>query len=398
MSKKRKDQSANRENFSYSVSDPAFAEFLRMSGISDNYMDETRAMGLTAYYRALALISGTIAGLPLKVYRGFGGQREQVPHWLSTNPAGPFDLSAYSWREMLMLHLLNHAEGYLKSIYNEAGELIGLWPIHPQAISKVEWDGPDKVFTISMKNGQSEVLTTGELTQVLGMTSDGLRGLAPLSLFRQTLQTSRAGEIAANRAFTTGALIRGLVTTNDAVTEEEAKAIKEGLQAKIAGAEHANDIAFVNRALNFTPWSLSAVDAQFLESRGMQVEEVARIFGVPINLLSVAGAISNYGTGQAEQNLGLQKYVLMGWSSRIESSLSAILPPDYFAEFDYSGLLQGTPSSEIQLLIAQINSKFLTINEARAIRNLPPVPWGNAPAGGEDTAIEKKPASQGGQE
>jgi len=368
-----------------SISDPALAEFLRMSGITGGMSSEEEILGLTAVYRAQALIAGTIAGLPLKVYRRAGDIREPVDHWLTQAPAGPFDLPPFNWTEMLVFHLLNHAEGYLKHLTNGAGQLIGLWPVHPLAITKVRWDGPDKVFTVAMKDGAQEVHTSGDVTQVLGMTSDGLRGLNPIQLFRGAFQTARAGETAANRSLTTGSLISGLVTTEEDIKEPEAKTIKTKLTSMTSGAEHAGDIAFVNRALKFTPWTMNNVDAQFVESRNFQVEEVARIYGVPPHLLSSVSKVTSWGAGIQEQDLALSKYTLMGWTSRIESALQAVLAPGLYAEFDYKGLLQGTPAQEIENLVAQVNAGLLTKDEARAIMNRPPSPESTPtppPAGG----------------
>lgn len=359
----------------YSVSDPAFAEWLRMAGWSSEIVTEESALGLTAFYRAQAIISGVIAALPLKVYRGtFDGPREQVDHWLTSSPAGPYDLSAFNWVEMVLLHLLNHGEAFLKSVLTEGGEMVGLWPIHPLAISKVEWDGADKLFTIKLTNGATETWMTGDITQVLGMSTDGLRGFSPLTVFRQTIQTSQAGERAASRHFSQGALIAGLVTTEEDVDGEEAKTIKNSLNAKMSGAEHAGDIAFVNRALKFSPWTMTNKDAEFLESRAFQVEEVSRMFGVPAHLLSSTEKVTSWGTGISEQNLGLQKFTLQPWTSRIESALKAILPPDHFCEFEFKGLLAGTPKDEITLLIEQVNAGLLTKDEARELLNRPPLP------------------------
>jgi HK97 family phage portal protein len=357
-----------------SVSDPALAEFLGLSGVYSATMTEEKALGLTAVYRAQALIAGTIAGLPLRVYEGTKENRTPVDHWLSTNPAGPYDLSPFNWVEMVLLHLLNHAESYLKTILTEAGEIVGLWPVHPLAVTRVTWDGADKAFDVALANGASERLITGEMTQVLGMSMDGLRGMSPLALFRQSFQTSRAGEIAANRTFTSGSLISGLVTTEEDVDEVEAKAIKQSLNAKIAGAEHAGDIAFVNRSLKFSPWAMTNADAEFLSSRAFQVEEVSRIYGVPPHLLMATEKQTSWGTGVAEQNRGLARFTLMGWTSRIESAIKPVLPPTQFAEFDYAGLLQGSPAEEIDILIRQVQAGLLTVDEARAIRNLPPLP------------------------
>jgi|GEM_PF-5751009 len=364
------------QTFTMNPADPAMVEWLRINGMSPSSVDENSVMGLTAVYRSQAIIAGTIATLPLRVYQGTKDNRSEVESWVSDTPAGPYDLSSFSWMETVVLHLLNHGEAFLKSLTNGGGQRIGAWPVHPLAIKKVTWRGPLKHFEVAMQDGGTEEYDTGEITQILGMSMDGTRGLSPISLFRQSFQTSMAGEHAAGRTFSKGALIAGVVTTAEGedVTPEEAVTIKQSLNDKIAGADHAGEIAFVNRTLNFTPWTMTNADAQFLESRGFQVEEAARIYGLPMNLLSVNGAVSNWGTGVAEANLGLQKYVLMPWTSRIESAIRPMLEPGQFAEFDYAGLLQGTPKDEIDLLIDQVQAGILLPDEARAIRNLPPLP------------------------
>lgn len=370
------------QTFSMSPADPAMVEWLRINGMSPSSVDESSVMGLTAVYRSQAIIAGTIATLPLRVYEGTKSNRTEVDSWLSDAPAGPYDLSAFSWMETLVLHLLNHGEAFLKTLTNGGGQRIGAWLVHPLALKKVTWIGPLKHFEVSMQDGSTQEFDTGEMNQILGMSTDGTRGLSPLTLLRTAFQTSMAGEHAAGRTFSKGALIAGVVTTAEGedVTEDEGKTIKQSLNDKIMGADHAGEIAFVNRALKFTPWTMTNEDAQFIESRAMQVEEVARIYGLPINLLSVNGAVSNWGTGVAEANLGLQKYVLMPWTSRIESAIKPMLEPGQFAEFDYAGLLQGTPKDEITLLIEQVGAGLMTVDEARAVRNLPPLPKVKAPA------------------
>jgi HK97 family phage portal protein len=382
--KQRKAKAGVPASFGYeptqiSISDPALAEFLRMSGITGGMNTEADVLGLTAVYRAQAVISTTIAGLPLKVYRDDGGTRSETDHWLERTPAGPMDLPGFNWTEMILLHLLNHAEAYLSHLFNGAGQLVGLWPVHPLAISKVQWDGTDKLFTVAMADGSQELRGSGEMTQVLGPTTDGLRGLSPISLFRKSFQTSQAGETAANRTFTTGSMISDLVSTEEDVTETEAQTISDSLNGKVRGPESAGAMVFVNRALKFSPWTMNNVDAQFVEARGFQIEEVSRIYGVPVHLLSHTEKQTSWGQGVAEQNFGMARYTFMGWTSRLEAALRAILPPDLFAEFDYKGLFSGTPADEINSLIAQVGSGLLTVDEARAILNRPPAPAAPTP-------------------
>lgn len=362
-----------------SISDYAMAEFLGLAGVNWGYSGEQTALGSTAIYRAVALIAGSIATLPLKTYETTSdGIRTQVPSFLD-EPQGPYAISCFTWKEMVLIHLLLHNETYLLHVYNAGGALIGLWPINPLMINRVVWDGASKDYTIQVPGSPDNHYDPTTMTQILGLTSDGLRGFSVISTFRRTINTTLSGEIAANRQFNNGFLVGGLVTSSDDMDETEAKQIKDGLKLSMAGPQNAGDIAVINRNLTFSPWTMNSADAQFIESRGFQVEEVARMFGIPPHLLAATEKQTSWGTGIQEQNNGLSKYTLMPWTSRIEESLSALLPNNQHAEFDYSGFLQGTPADEINLLIAQINAGLITKDEARAIRNLPPLPPEPAP-------------------
>jgi HK97 family phage portal protein len=376
-----------------SISDPALAQYLGIAGMNTGLtVSETTAMGIPGYYRAISIVAGTIAGLPLKTYRRLNEEdRERVGSFLD-DPAGPYPLTPFAWKEMVMLHLLNQGETFLMHVYNGAGALVGLWPVHPKAVS-VEWAGADKLFTVEMSDGTDKKFSSQEMTQIMALTFDGLRGIAPITLFRQAIKIGLASELAALRSFTDGMLISGLVTPVDEdITEDEAKEIKRGLQAKIAGVENSGDIAVVNRALKFSPWAMSHADAQFLESREFQIIEFARMIGVPPHLVGATEKQTSWGSGVAEQNLGLARYTLMGWTTRIEEALSTLLPTPRFVEFDYKKMLQGSPAEEIRLLLEQVKGGLLTVDEARRIMNMPPMPKSEQPQpeqeidGGEEDA------------
>lgn len=362
----------------FSIADPALAEFLGISSTGIGEITQNRVLGITAYYRAISIVSGSIASLPLKTYRKVDDGKERVNSFLD-RPAGPFKLSPFAWKEMVMVHLLMHGETFLAHIYNGAGALVGLWPVHPQSV-EVKWaTGTEKAFRVAMADGSHREYDQNQMTHIMGMTLDGSRGVSPLTLFRNAYKLGLAGEISAERSFSSGMLIAGLVTPEEDISEEDAKAIKAGLSAKLTGVENAGDIAVVNKNLKFHPWSMTNEDAQFLQSREFQVIEFARMLGVPPHLLGATEKQTSWGTGVAEQNLGLARYTLMPWTSRIEESLSDLLPNPRFAEFDYHGLLQGTPADEIKLLIEQKDAGILTVDEVRAILNLPPMPESEKP-------------------
>lgn len=340
---------------------------------------EHSALGIPAFSRGVELIAGTIAGLPLKTYAGEGAQRRQVPS-VFDDPTGPYEISPFNWVEMIVMHLVMYREAYLIELRNNLGALVGYYPTHPVNVSKVEWSGPAKRYHVADATGGSTIYGTpddptdaGAILQILGPESTGLRGTSLFWTHRRIFQIAIAAEKASARTFS-GALIGGLVTTDgeEDVESEEAKLILDKLNAKVSGTDNAGRLAFINRHLKLQSWQMSNLDAQFAESRAFQIEEFARMLGLPPHLLAAVDKQTSWGTGVAEQNLGLARYCLMGYTSRIESALKSALPFPDFVEFDYKGLLQGTPKDEIDLLLAEVAGGLLERDEARAVINLPP--------------------------
>lgn len=361
---------------SYSLSNPGvLAEYLGLSmpSLAGVSVTENSSLGLSAVYRAVSIISGTIAGLPLKSYRTVGDTRERVNSFLD-NPGGPNGLTQFEWTELVLVNLLLHGNAYLAHIYNGGGAVVGLQPIHPMAVS-VKWDPTHgKIFEIQQEDGSRRTLTQEDLTHITGMSTDGLVGLSPIQVAKQTVGTGIAGDQAAARQFGSGMMLGGLVTVDgETLTEEDAKTIMVGLKNKVQGVKNAGDLAFVNANVKISPWTMTNEDAEFIASRQFQVEEIARLYGVPKVLLAQDGA-STWGSGIAELNRGLAKYTLMAYTSRIEQRLSRLLTRPVIAEYDYAGLLQSTPEVELDMLVKQLESGILTLDEVRRIRNLPSLP------------------------
>jgi len=364
------------------------------SSIAGVPVNETTAVGLTAVYRAVSIISGTIAGLPLRSFRTLpDGTRQQVDTFLDqpSGPGGPY--TQFEWLELLMVHLLLHGNAFLAHQYNGAGAIVGLLPLLPSAVTVrpiqtaeelAAYGGPNgsyrKWFEIQLADGSRRDLTCADLTHIPALGVDGVRGLSPIEAHRQALGTGIAGDRAAARLFGSGLLLGGLVSGDDGLSREDAEEAVAALKAKMTGADHAGDIAFINAQLKFTPWTIPPADAQFIESRTHQINEVARIFGVPKVLLAEDGA-STWGTGIAELNRWFARTALMPWTSRLEQRLSQLLTRPTSCEFDYKGLLQPAPEVEIPLLIAQKEAGLLSGDEIRRMMNLPPLPAAPSPSG-----------------
>lgn len=392
-----------QERASISIGDPAFVDFFGLgTNLTGVTVSETSSLGVAAVWRAVSVLSAAVANLPLRTYRTIDdGSDEQVGSFLD-DPAGFESMTPFEWVETVMAHLLLHGNAFLLHVYGGAGQLMGLLPVHPGAVGiEIDTDVPGgKLYRVTLAGGQTLTLTGVDLTHIPGMTTDpNGRGLSPISIARNSMGTTIAADRTAARLFGNGMLISGLVTPLEDLTEAEAITIKEGLRAKMLGVDNAGDVAVINRQLKFEKWSMTPEDSQFIESRSFQIDEVARIFGVPPHLLMEMTKQSSWGTGLIEQNQAWARYTLHGWTTRIEQRLSRLLPKPRFVKFDYTGLLRPTPGEEINLLLAEVNGGLITVNEARAVLNLPPIdetdlrlPPGQVPA--EPAPAAEAPAEQ----
>lgn len=370
-----------QERTAISIGDPAFIDFFGLgTNVSGVSVSEASSLGVAAVWRAVSVLSAAVANLPLKTYRDLeDGSRVQVGSFLD-DPAGFESMTPFEWVETVMAHLLLHGNAFLLHVYGGAGQIMGLQPVHPGAVG-ITFD-PEipggKIFRVALRDGTYLELTAVDMTHIPGLTTDpNGRGLSPISVARNSMGTTIGADRTAARLFSNGMLISGLVTPLEDLTEEEAVQIKEGLRVKMLGVDNAGDIAVINRQLKFEKWSMTPEDSQFIESRSFQIDEVARIFGVPPHLLMEMTKQSSWGTGLIEQNQAWARYTLSGWTTRIEQRLSRLLPKPRFCEFDYKGLLRPTPGEEINLLLAEVNGGLISLNEARDVLNLPPVPNGD---------------------
>ena len=372
-----------RSSVSVSIGDPAIADMLGLGtpNLAGMSVGETSVLGLASVYRAVSLIAGSIASLPMRtLVTNAEGHTDRAKSFLDT-PAGPGTdaLTAFEFKEVVLVNLLLHGNAYLAHVYGGAGQIVGLLPIHPLAVTpEIHSDTGLKYFTVSLADGTQRVLFSDQLTHIPALSTDGIKGLSPISLARNVFATSMAADQAAARMFGNGMMVSGIVTPEEDLTAEEATTIKSDLRQRIQGTNNAGDIAVINRKLKFQQWSLSAEDAQFLQSRAFQVEEVARWFGLQPMHLGQTDKQTSWGTGVQEQNRGLARYVLEPWTTRIQERLSRLLTGAKKCEFDYTAFVQPDPETEIGLLIEQVGAGLLTVNEARKIRNLPPLPGGDA--------------------
>lgn len=383
------------------------ASFLELQGLVDlgASVTEESVLQLSPMYRAVSLIAGQLAGLPMRTFTGDPAERRAVPS-IFDDP-DPEGQTPFAWKETLFLHLLLHGRtGAVIQRKGEGGEggVAALPLAHPRTfvVRSPRPGEPRPVgglyFDVMMADGTRKTFDRTGFWYVPGMSLNGRDGISLLDKARLSLQTTTAADRAAGRMFSHGAMISGFITPADPEEdiEDDIPQINREINAKFEGWQNTGRIPILNQRLKLNPWTMTARDAEFLASRQFQIEEVSRWTGVPPHLLMQTEKQTSWGTGVEEQNRALGRSVLDTWASRLEEHGSRLLAKPRSLMLDFTKLERSSPDREREMIRADYEAGLITLNEARARMGEPPIEGGDrlksdpaptpAPTGGEPNA------------
>ena len=332
--------------------------FMMGGSTSGRKVNEHSAMQMTAVYACVRILSESIASLPIHLYQNEseGSKSKAVKHPLyrilhdEPNP----EMTSFVFRETLMTHLLLWGNAYAQIIRNGKGEVIGLYPLMPNRMT-VDRDKQGRiVYEYRMQESDaptakcgSVTLRTSEVLHVPGLGFDGLVGYSPIAMAKNAIGLSIATEEYGAKFFANGATPGGILEFPGTVKNPES--IRESWNKGFSG-NNAHKVAILEEGMKYTPISISPEQAQFLETRKFQIDEIARIFRVPPHMVGdlEKSSFSNI----EQQSLEFVKYTLEPWIIRWEQSLNRALlseteKPDYFVKFNVDGLLRGDYQSRM---------------------------------------------------
>lgn len=365
-------------------------------------VSESKALTIAAVWRAVNMTAGVASALPLKTYRL--NTRRRVTVRLLDNPHP--DMTPKELWETVYVHLLLWGNAYLLKVRNPAGMVTWLLPIPPSSVKVgrvTDWQQAGmtspKVYEVTgFTDGSTESWTDYEVLHLPGLGYDGTLGISPIAMARQSLGVSLAAEKHAARLWGSGSMLAGILQSDQKLTQEQADAVKARWKAMVSGPNHSHDIAVLGSGATFQPVTMPNDDAQFLESRRFQVDEVARWYGVPPHMLFELSGSTSWGTGIEQQTIGWVQFSLAPmWLRRVESRLTKeATPSGTYAEYAVEGLLRGDSKARSDFYKSATGGSWMTPNEARVLENLQPLdgldevmqPLNMAPAGqtGDDDA------------
>lgn len=345
-------------------------------------------LGLTAAWACINLIAGTGASMPCMVYRqDTAGNRvvakeHQLYRVLHDSPNA--DQTSLDFWEFMLAAVELRGNAYAEIVRGFNGQVIGLQPIMTDSVRCRRADNGDLEYQWR-DGGRNYVGTQREVFHIRGFGGGPLGGASTLSVCSSAFSSAQVVERAASQTFANGARPSGVLSTDAQLTKDQRIELEQLLQGKFVGAINAGRPMLLDRAMTWTQLTINPDDAQMLESRKFSGEEICRIFGVPPAMVGYGDKASNWGTGKEVDVLGFQKFTLRRRLKRVELAAQKQLlsPADLAAgvtiEFNLEGLLRGDSAARASFYQSGLQNGWTTINEVRALENLPPVEGGDVP-------------------
>ena len=375
---------------------------------SGKTVTERSAMQMTAVYSCVRILSEAVAGLPLHLYKytDSGGKAMALDHPLyrllhdEPNP----EMSSFVFRETLMTHLLlwsflhplllyatfetlmTHlllwGNAYAQIIRNGKNEIVALYPLMPNKMS-VDRDENGRLYYTYYRDNDEAIkdkefavtLQPSDVLHIPGLGFDGLVGYSPIAMAKNAIGMAIACEEYGAKFFANGAAPGGVLEHPGTIKDPQR--VRESWQSTFGGSGNANKIAVLEEGMKYTPIGISPEQAQFLETRKFQINEIARIFRVPPHMVGdlEKSSFSNI----EQQSLEFVKYTLDPWVIRWEQSIQrSLLSRDekaaYFVKFNLEGLLRGDYQSRMNGYAIGRQNGWMSANDIRELENLDRIP------------------------
>lgn len=353
-----------------------------LSGVS---VTSETALAIATVYACIRILSQTVGMLPLQLMENVteGGREVKRPSrnhplWAILHDRPNNWQTSMEFRAMEMCHVLLRGNFYAEIRAGRRGFADQLIPLNPDRMNKVELM-PDftRRYTYQPENGREVIYSDDQIYHLMADSEDGIIGRSKLRVARDSFGATLAGDQYAGRFYSQNMTPKGIFTMPGTLSDEAMARLKGGLRKSLQGLGNAHEVPVLEQDLKWQTIGLDNQDAQFLESRAFQVEEIARWFGVPLFMLQHTEKSTTWGTGIEQMMLGYVTITLMPWLVAIERVISRdlILRPDrFFPKFNVDMLLRGDASSRAEAHRIAVITGWETRNEVRDLEDMNPLP------------------------
>lgn len=347
-------------------------------------VNERTAMRLTSVYACIRVLSETLASMPIILYRDrkrgdkSSGKDRAVDHPLYDilHNAPNEEMPAFNFKETLMSHVCSSGNGYAQVIRSRGGTVLSLELLPWTEMDVKRNYETKKIEYWTNDRGKQVKLDPDEVFHIPGLGFDGIKGYSPIRMSMEAVGLGLAAEQFGAEFFGRGSHFSGVITYPGKLQGEKLKDYKENLRETYAGLGKTHQLMTLEDGSTFTPVKIPLQEAQFIEVRKFQIEEIARMYRVPMHLLQNLDRSTN--NNIEHQSLEFVMYTMLPWFTRWEQYMNFKLLPKqerekgYFAEFLINNLLRGDAKSRAYMLHLMRQDGVINADQWRELENMNP--------------------------
>lgn len=352
------------------------------------------ALQTSGVYACVQVIAQSIATLPCHLYRRRedGGEeiaRDNPLDYILHDQPNP-EMTAYSFYETLTAQIALWGNAYAQIIRDGTGRIVELYPLQA-AQMQVLRDNAGNLYYQYTQSGDSKTpgkeinLRPAEVLHVPGMGYNGIVGFSPITIARRSIGMTIAAEKYGGNFYKNGARPSGALEYPGQLQDPER--VRKSWNAVYGGSDNSGKVVILEEGMKYTPIAMSMADAQFIENRKYQLNDIARIYRVPPHMI---GDLEKATFSNIEhQSLEFVKYTLAPWVQRWEQAMKRCLltqkeRTEYSMRMNVDGLLRGDYESRMNGYAVARQNGWMNANEIRTLENMNHIP---AELGGDDYLI-----------
>jgi HK97 family phage portal protein len=348
-----------------------YADTQSLAGVAIN---SESAMTINAVFSAVSLISDTLSTLPMDAYTRIEGARYPLrprPAWVMKPDV---DTTREAFYGSAIVSLLLDGNTFIRIYRNQSGQIVNLVVLNPTEV-EIRRNGLGRVMY--EVQGEDEMLNSEDVIFIPDVVRPGsLRGLSRVDALKENFGLAKALEAYAAKFFGSGTQTSGILEVPGNLTAEQAKDMQTAFDSRHRGWSKAHKTAIVTGGAQYKATNVPNDQAQFLDSRRMAVEDVARAFNIPPHLLGLPG--TNTYASVEQNNIAFVTHTLRPIAQKIEGELSGLLSQETgidaaFVKISLDGLLRADMNSRTQAYSTLLQAGVYSINDVRAFEDLAPI-------------------------
>jgi HK97 family phage portal protein len=344
---------------------------------SSAFVDYTTSLQVNAVWACVSLISDTISSLPVDTYvrrDGIAFPYRPKPSWVAKPDVM---IPSIAFWQQTMTSLLIDGNAFIRIFRDNSGAIINMMVLNPLAVKITRNALGQKLFTYTGENGKS--LNTDDVLHIAGsmLLPGELRGKSPIETLKENIGLAISLESFAARFFGQGTLTQGIIEYPGALTQEQAENLSKSFDTAHKGYRRAHKTGILSGGASFKATTIANDQAQMLDSRRMSVEDIARAYRVPVNMIGLNQPGSQSYNSNEQNAISFVTHTLRPWLAKLEDAFSNLLPDNAYLAFSTDDLLRGDYSTRIEGYSKMLQNGVFTVNEVRRKENMRPIENGD---------------------